>query len=117
MRFFGTLLGLVALVLLTGSLSVAAEVSIPAAPAHWATDTAGFLSASTVRELDVKLRDYERRTGRQVLVYVASTTGDTPLEDWTVRAFKQWKLGRKGLADGLALFVFSRDRAVRIEVG
>ncbi|MDQ6779804.1 MAG: TPM domain-containing protein, partial [Candidatus Eremiobacteraeota bacterium] len=40
-----------------------------------------------------------------------------PLEDWTIRAFTAWKVGRKGLNDGAALFIFMQDHKLRIEVG
>jgi len=50
-------------------------------------------------------------------VYIAPSTGGATLEDWTVRAFARWKVGRKGLDDGLVLFLFAKDRTVRIEVG
>jgi uncharacterized protein len=39
------------------------------------------------------------------------------MEDWTVRAFAAWKVGRKGLDDGLVLFIFTADHKVRMEVG
>jgi uncharacterized protein len=100
-----------------GATANGAEVAIPSSPTHWATDTAGFLKPETVVALDTRLRAYENATGHQVLVYVAPTTGDTPTEDWTVRTFARWKVGRKGLDDGLILFVFRTDRKVRIEVG
>jgi uncharacterized protein len=100
-----------------GTAANGAEIAIPRSPAHWATDTTGFLKPQTVAALDARLRAYQHSTGRQVLVYVAATTGDTPMEDWTVRAFRRWKVGRKGLDDGLILFVFSTDHKVRIEVG
>jgi uncharacterized protein len=100
-----------------GTVAKGAEVSIPSAPAQWATDTSGFLQPQTVAALDARLRAYQRNTGHQVLVYVTPTTGATPTEDWTVRAFQRWKVGRKGLDDGLILFVFPTDRKVRIEVG
>jgi uncharacterized protein len=100
-----------------GTAANAAEVPIPPSPAHWATDTTGFLAPQTVIALDARLRAYENRSGHQVLVYVAPTTGATPIEDWTVRAFARWKVGRKGLDDGLVLFVFPADRKLRIEVG
>ena len=34
-----------------------------------------------------------------------------------MRTFAAWRVGRKGLDDGLVLFVFAKDRKVRIEVG
>jgi hypothetical protein len=33
------------------------------------------------------------------------------------RSFEAWGIGRQGKDDGLALFVFSQDRALRLEVG
>ncbi len=95
----------------------AAEVAIPPAPSAWVTDTATFLNPQIVDALDSRLRAYEVTTGHQVIVYVAPTTGDTPTEEWTSRAFARWKVGRKGIDDGLVLFVFPRDRKARIEVG
>ena len=111
--------GLLTLLMLigVGTAALGVESSIPPSPARWATDTAGFLKPQAVADLDARLRAYQSSTGHQVLVYVAPTTGATPTEDWTVRAFARWKVGRKGLDDGLILFVFSTDRKVRIEVG
>jgi uncharacterized protein len=34
-----------------------------------------------------------------------------------VRAFQQWRVGRKGIDDGLVLFIMAADRKLRIEVG
>lgn len=93
------------------------EVPIPAAPQRWITDEAGFLSPATVAELDARLEAYERSSGHQFIVYVGATTGIAPIEDWAVRAFENWRVGRKGLDDGLALFVMAQDKRLRIEVG
>jgi len=95
----------------------AAETPIPPAPTRWVTDTAGFMSADAVRSLDSQLEAYERSSGHQLLVYIGKTTGGVPIEDWAVKAFQAWKIGRKGLDDGLALFIMSEDRRLRIEVG
>jgi uncharacterized protein len=94
-----------------------AETPIPEAPTQWVTDTANFLSPAAVSTLNERLRQYEKTTGHQVIVYIAPTTGNTPIEDWAVRAFAKWKVGRKGLNDGLALFIMPQDRRLRIEVG
>ena len=104
-------------VLVWTALLFGAETPIPGPPTQWVTDTANFLSADTVRTLNARLSAYEQRTGHQLIVYIAPTTGDTPIEDWAVRAFAKWKVGRKGLDDGLALFVMPNDRRMRIEVG
>ena len=75
------------------------------------------MSPQGVASLDSQLEAYERSTGRQLIVWIGATTGDAPIEDWAVRAFQTWKVGRKGLDDGVALFIMSADRRLRIEVG
>jgi uncharacterized protein len=95
----------------------AAETPIPAAPTQWVTDTANFLSPGAARSLNARLEEYERSTGHQLIVYIGQTTGDAPIEDWAVRAFEKWKIGRKGIDDGLVLFIMSADRKLRFEVG
>ena len=93
------------------------ETPVPASPSRWLTDEAGFLSAATRADLDGRLESFERATGHQVLVYIGRTTGGVPIEDWAVRAFKSWRVGRSGLEDGLVLFIMAEDRRVRVEVG
>jgi uncharacterized protein len=94
-----------------------AETPIPPAPSRWVTDTANFLSPQTVAALDSRLAAYEQGTGHQILVYIGTTTGRAPIEDWTVRAFEAWRVGRPGVDDGLVLFIMAQDRRLRIEVG
>lgn len=106
------------LLLLVASLgALAAEAPLPAPPARWATDKAGFLSAGGLARLDARLEAFERASGDQVLVWIGDTTGQTPIEDWAVRTFAAWKVGRKGLDNGLVVFVLAKDRKIRIEVG
>src|SRR5262245_45043075 len=75
------------------------------------------MSPGAARALNGRLEDYERSTGHQLIVYIGQTTGDAPIEDWAVRAFAKWKVGRKGIDDGLVLFIMSADRKLRFEVG
>jgi uncharacterized protein len=95
----------------------AAEAPIPPAPARWVTDTAGFLTPATRAELDARLEAVEHATGHQVVVWIGDTIGDTPLDDWAVRTFAAWKVGRKGIDDGLVVFILAADRKIDIEVG
>jgi uncharacterized protein len=115
--FPGILAG--ALLFLALGTGTHAEVGtpIPPAPERWLTDTANFLSPGTAAELDARLEEYERTSGHQVVVYIGSTTAEVPIEDWAVKAFEAWKVGRKGLDDGLVLFIMAVDKRARIEVG
>jgi uncharacterized protein len=97
--------------------AAAAEIVIPPSPSRWATDKAGFLTPSVLSALDARLQAFSDREKHQVLVYIDKTTGGDPIEDFAVKAFEAWKVGRKGLDDGLVLFIMSVDRKIRIEVG
>ncbi len=105
-------------VLLAWALAFAiAQTPIPAAPSRWVTDTANFMSGQAAQSLDSRLEAYERSTGHQLIVFIGMTTGNAPIDDWAVRAFETWKVGRKGIDDGLVLFIMSADRRLRFEVG
>jgi len=104
-------------VLLLVSRPSRADVAIPAAPDHWVTDTAGFVSEATRASLDARLRDYEAKTGHQVVVWIGPTIGGAPLDDFAVKVFQAWRIGRKGHDDGVLMIVLAQDRKIDIEVG
>lgn len=93
------------------------QAELPPAPRRWVTDQAGRLSPEARAQLDHRLASYEQATGHQVLVWIGNSTGEVPLEDWVVRTFESWKVGRSGMDDGLVLFILAQDRKLRIEVG
>jgi uncharacterized protein len=95
----------------------AAPPAIPAQPTRWVEDHAAMLSPAARDALDARLAGYERATGHQVVVWIGRTIGGAPLDDWAVRTFAAWQLGRKGIDDGVAIFVLADDRAIDIEVG
>lgn len=99
------------------ALVAAAAVSTPPAPTAHVEDRVAFLSPAARESLDAKLVAYERATGHQVVVWIDNTIGDAALDDWAVRTFAAWKLGRKAHDDGIAIFVLSEDRKIDIEVG
>ena len=51
-----------------------------------------------------------------VIAVFPSLEGES-LEDYSVRLAQQWRIGRKGLDNGLILLVFLGERKVRVEVG
>ena len=93
-----------------------AQTPVPP-PQRWVTDGPRVLSLETREALDRRLAAYEKTSGHQVLVWIGESTGGVPIEDWAVRTFAAWKVGRKGLDDGLVLFLMTQDHKLRLEVG
>src|SRR5262245_47494532 len=105
------------LALLVVALPAGADTAIPPPPARWVTDTAGMIAEATRTRLDARLEAYERSSGHQLVVWIGETIGGAPLDDFAVKTFEAWRIGRKGHDDGLLMIVLSRDRKIDIEVG
>ena len=56
-------------------------------------------------------------TGHQVIAVLFPSLEGESLEDFTIRCAERWKVGRKGLDDGVIFFAFLDDRRMRLEVG
>jgi uncharacterized protein len=97
--------------------SSAAALDVPPAPTQWVTDAAGLLQPSDTAALNDKLRAFEAQSGAQFIVYIFPTIGDEAIEDFTIRCAEKWKVGNSKYDNGLILFVFVKERKVRIEVG
>jgi uncharacterized protein len=109
--------GLAAL-LFIASVSIAdtGEVAVPPLRSH-VTDLTNTLTAAENARLEQKLVSFESRKGSQIAVLIVPTTQPETIEQYSIRVTDAWKLGRKGIDDGILLIVAKRDRAVRIEVG
>ena len=81
------------------------------------TDLTGTLSAVQAQGLTAKLEAVERQKGAQIAILIVPTTGADTIEQFTTRVFDQWRLGRKGVDDGVLVLVAKNDRTVRIEPG
>lgn len=101
--------------LLAAATAVALEVPPP--PTAWVTDRAGVLAPADAARLDERLRGLEQRTGHQVIAVLFRSLEGESLEDFTIRCAEAWKVGRKGIDDGLIFFAFIQDRRMRLEVG
>ncbi len=98
---------------------VAMAQDIKEVPQLWArvTDQTNTLTTSDIQNLDNYLENLEREKGSQIAVLIISTTEPEPIEDYAIRVAEQWKIGRKGVDDGVILIVAKEDRKLRIEVG
>lgn len=93
-----------------------AEVAVPPLAAR-VTDLTGTLSAQQKSALEGRLAAFEAKKGSQVAVLIVPTTKPETIEQYSIRVAQSWKLGRKGVDDGVLLLVAKDDHALRIEVG
>ncbi len=80
-------------------------------------DLTGHLSADCMASISDRIRSLEDEKGAQVRVLLVGSTGDEPIEAYANRVFHAWKLGRKGVDDGVLLVAALHDHHDRIEVG
>ncbi len=97
-------------------LTAAADVAVPPLRAR-VTDLTGTLAQPAVAQLEQRLTAFEAQKGAQIAVLLVPTTQPETMEQYAVRVFEQWKLGRKGIDDGVLLVIARNDRTLRIEVG
>lgn len=95
---------------------VRAQVAVPPLKAR-VTDLTGTLTSAQRSALEERLAAFEARKGSQIAVLLVPTTQPETIEQYAIRVAEQWKLGRKGVDDGVLLLVAMKDRTVRIEVG
>lgn len=113
---------LLALLLLAGMLQARAQdfTPVPALKSR-VTDTIGMLTPDQRNALENVLKDHEDRTGNQIAILLVASTAPEAIEQYSIRVADAWKLGRKGIDDGVILLV-ARDnpsslRRLRIEAG
>ncbi|MFV3368136.1 TPM domain-containing protein [Pseudomonas sp. NY15435] len=80
-------------------------------------DVTGTLDSSAKAHLIDKLKALEDRRGAQIAVVMLPTVGKMGIEAFANKLFNVWKLGRKGIDDGVLVVVAKDDHLMRIEVG
>ena len=108
---------LAAAVLLLALAAAAAALKVPPPPDRRVNDYAGALAPAERERLEQKLIQRERGASNQVVVAVFRSLEGESLEDFSIRLAQAWRIGRKGLDNGIILLVFIDDRKMRIEVG
>jgi uncharacterized protein len=108
---------LASLAMLAGAQNLAA---VPPLQAR-VTDNAGMLQPQQRAALENVLADYEQRTGSQIAILLVNSTAPEAIEQYSIRVADAWKIGRKGVDDGVIL-VIAKDnppalRRMRIEAG
>jgi len=104
-------------VLLFVMAASAAALTVPPAPQARVNDYAGALTPAERDRLEQKLAARERGSSNQVVVAIFRSLDGENLEDFSIRLAQAWRIGQKGLDNGVIFLVFTGDRKMRIEVG
>lgn len=112
-RFFIFLLSLVCGV---------AQAQVPVPPfSGWVVDQANMLSVKEHQDLTQLLNNYANKKGSQIGILLVKTTEPEAIEQFSIRVADVWKLGRKGIDDGVLIVVAKNNpkslQRLRIEVG
>lgn len=114
MRAVGTRTATLLLAALLVGLAIA-EVAVPPLRAL-VTDLSNTLTPAQRQSLEQQLAAIAAR-GSQVAVLMVPTTQPETIEQYGIRVAENWKLGRKGVDDGVLFLIAIEDRALRFEVG
>jgi uncharacterized protein len=88
---------------------------VPALSAR-VVDTINLLDAGARARIEDQLAALEREKGAQVAFLIVATTAPEDIAAYANRVGNAWKIGRRGVGDGVLLVLARDDRAVRIEV-
>lgn len=116
-KFLVGLLGLFSLIfhLLFNPLTALAS-HIPSSVGY-VNDFAGVLVTEQKNALENLLSNYEKQSGNEIAAaFVKNLNGDD-IDDFTVRAFEEWKIGKKNKDNGILLLASIDERRMRIEIG
>ena len=112
MRWFPALVAVVALL---GAGPASAQDVVPIPPLDGrVVDTTGTLSAAQAQALLDKLAAIETRNGSQVVVLMVPSTAPEDIAAFSQRAGDRYKIGRRGIGDGLLIVVAKNDHRVDI---
>src|SRR5512138_3168733 len=104
------------LLVLTFGCAAHAEVAVPPLRSP-VTDLTGTLTSEQSATLEQQLRAFEAKKGSQIAVLIVPTTQPETIQQYSFRVAEAWKLGRRGVNDGILLAIAKEDRAVWIQVG
>ncbi|HNV96740.1 MAG TPA: TPM domain-containing protein [bacterium] len=89
----------------------------PGNPTGFVNDYTNTLTTQEKQSLEQKLSDFEKQTTNEIsVVIIQSLEGDT-IENFAVKLFEDWKIGKKNNDNGVLLLISIEDRKIRIETG
>lgn len=81
------------------------------------TDLADLLPPSEEDALNSRLTAFASAKGSQIAVLIVPTTQPEDIFSYSFRVADTWKLGRKGVDDGVLLVIAVQDRKTNLQIG
>jgi uncharacterized protein len=105
------------LALLLPLIGIAQEIPPKPNPPRLVNDFAGVLSPEEVAALERKLVAYDDSTSNQIVIVLVKTLKDYPIEEYSLKLFREWGIGNKKTNNGVLILAAIDDHKVRIETG
>ncbi len=118
-RWIASWVALCALLLSLGAAAQAprgADGLLAVPPLARVYDPEHYLATADRAALESKLAAFEAAHGSQIAILLVASTKPEPIEDFAHRVGEAWKIGRRGIGDGVLIVVAIQDRAARIDV-
>lgn len=80
-------------------------------------DEVGVITPGTKAQLNTLLSNYEATTSNQLVVVVLKSLNGYEIQDYGYQLGRHWKIGQKGVNNGILLIVAPNERSVTIQVG
>jgi uncharacterized protein len=100
---------------LLDSQPIRAQATPP--PTGYVSDYAHVIDEGSKQRIEQLCRELESKTAAQLAFVTIPSLNGEPVEDYAVKLFEKWGIGKKEKSNGLLLLVAVQDRRSRIEVG
>jgi uncharacterized protein len=102
--------------ILLGSQATVHAQTLPK-PSSYVSDFGQVISPASLQPIERLCQELENKTGAQLVVVTIDSLNGEPIDDFAVKLFEQWGIGKKDKSNGLLLLIAIQDRKSKIEVG
>ncbi|MEK7604236.1 MAG: TPM domain-containing protein [Patescibacteria group bacterium] len=96
---------------------IAFAYTSPGSPSGYVNDFARVLSTEAIQTLNAELTAFEQSTSNEITVVTVPNMGGDYIENYAVKLFEEWGVGKEDRDNGILLLLSIEERAMRIEVG
>jgi len=89
----------------------------PGTPTGFINDFADMFTDEQENALNIKLSNFEKESGNEIVVVAVPNLGEDTIENYAVELFAEWGIGKEKNDNGVLLLISKEDREMRIEVG